>query len=514
MGALSVLTKHHVSSAYLSSLQPLTSWIAIEFGSLESVRVNQNVSTTPDFGISAAIYNGFNTDLSGFMPNVSFACSSGNCTWFLYASLAVSSSCFDVSDHLIQQPQRQVEAACPVSYGAPSLPTQKFEREVLENSDIPVYSASSSTKAFTILNSSKSSKASSKTSKSLAHPSISTTPTDQPGPFKSSSSSLGLADGPVSTSGCMTPGARLPGFGGSATMYSLDYTDLSISNFLGKWNATGYGLGTIMTAGITADPNATVHFKDSQTLLAAFSIIRVDDKYTNNTMAWTLAPIVVTECGLSLSLNVYNSSVSNGILNDILVATTSKKAPTSWLPRPEEQQPAKESLRNATDEVLGTMNWNPVFHSVYLAREDYQLDPTPLQQNSMANNATFNGPFNITQKALDSTVAYISSLIPQTANQSTVNMTTSLHPVFGTPILQPLYSSKNLTQTFERLALSLSNAIRSAGESPMRGTTREWVIHYRIRWVWLTLPMSLILSKPVSLFFFLPLPPPLSFPSS
>ncbi|KAF2624731.1 hypothetical protein BU25DRAFT_423841 [Macroventuria anomochaeta] len=58
------------------------------------------VRTRPDFGLVGSIYNGLrNTSISREEP-VSFTCISGNCTWPVFASAAVCSSCADVSAHL------------------------------------------------------------------------------------------------------------------------------------------------------------------------------------------------------------------------------------------------------------------------------------------------------------------------------------------------------------------------------------------------------------------------------
>ncbi|KAF2148064.1 hypothetical protein K461DRAFT_298162 [Myriangium duriaei CBS 260.36] len=58
----------------------------------------QNV---PDFGIQAATYHGLQSNESlEVAQEITFSCSTGNCTWPVFASLAVCSECFDVSDQL------------------------------------------------------------------------------------------------------------------------------------------------------------------------------------------------------------------------------------------------------------------------------------------------------------------------------------------------------------------------------------------------------------------------------
>lgn len=55
-----------------------------------------------DFGALASIWSGFSTLGSVEAQKPSFSCSSGNCTWPPYASLAVCSACNDISKHIIK----------------------------------------------------------------------------------------------------------------------------------------------------------------------------------------------------------------------------------------------------------------------------------------------------------------------------------------------------------------------------------------------------------------------------
>ena len=378
------------------------------------------------------------------MRDISLACSTGNCTWPSYASLAVCSACYSVTDHLVAQPVAQdVVQPVPQEYGTDTMPIM-------------------------------TSTSSSRTSSRRESPSTTRTST---------------ADSAADENNNI--GRDVTSFVGSAMKFSLRDSGLELQNYIGSWRGSEFGLATLMKAAITSDPNSTVHFKNSQTLLAAFTIIRTGDEYANGTLPWSMdVPVLATECGLSLCLNVYESSISAGKVSDIIVATASEKVPASWAPAPQSHQPANQSLAHMTADILGTPHWNPIYHPIYIAREDYQLDATSLQHRANVTSTSF----NVTQKALDSTVAYLATLIPLAANLSTVNITTSSLPVFGTPVLQPLYSSSNLTQTFEKVALSLSVALRGVG-TPLEGTTKAWVIHYHIRWGWLALPISLVLRK-------------------
>lgn len=59
-----------------------------------------DVSPTPNFGVASAILNGFYNSSSFRNQTVGFRCSTGNCTWPLFTSAAVCSSCVDVSQDI------------------------------------------------------------------------------------------------------------------------------------------------------------------------------------------------------------------------------------------------------------------------------------------------------------------------------------------------------------------------------------------------------------------------------
>jgi hypothetical protein len=57
----------------------------------------------PDFGIVASINRGFYNSSIDSLDTVAFNCPTGNCTWPTFASVAVCSSCKDVSKDIISE---------------------------------------------------------------------------------------------------------------------------------------------------------------------------------------------------------------------------------------------------------------------------------------------------------------------------------------------------------------------------------------------------------------------------
>ncbi|KAF2875594.1 hypothetical protein BDV95DRAFT_278577 [Massariosphaeria phaeospora] len=55
-----------------------------------------------DLGMASAVYNGFYDSLYAHDPQANVSCATGNCTWTEFSSVAVCSSCVDVSRHMIR----------------------------------------------------------------------------------------------------------------------------------------------------------------------------------------------------------------------------------------------------------------------------------------------------------------------------------------------------------------------------------------------------------------------------
>ncbi|TIA27308.1 hypothetical protein D6C79_10696, partial [Aureobasidium pullulans] len=98
-----------------------------------------------------------------------------------------------------------------------------------------------------------------------------------------------------------------------------------------------------------------------------------------------------------------------------------------------------------------------------------------------------------------STVDFLTSLIrPDNDNATVKAVTQGDQPalyIYGSPILQPLFSQTDLNTTFDAVARGMSNAVRNLGAEPMLGTTQHLVRYYQVRWTFLALPLSLITSE-------------------
>jgi hypothetical protein len=400
------------------------------------------VDTTPDFAITAAFYDAFNIAVDQDSRTVAFTCISGNCTWKEYMSLAVRSTCFDISSLL--------------------------EKTYVQNSP----SDSSSSTISTTL-------ASAATSSVSSDPALSSQPAPSYGIPISSSSPTDVQRREL-VDRQQPSAAQLQS---TWTDWTLEHLNMTLSNTNGALRAAK--TFSVLQAAVVADPYSTINFKSSQALLAAFTVIRADNQSHIGTPSWDVAKPSAMECGLELALNIYNSSVVNNKLIDNVSASTSKKVPGSWLPKPGYTQPY--NLENDT----GTKDYNPIYHPTFSYRDDYQLDPSALQRN-------ISGSFNVTQRTLLSTIDFLTTLIQKDNDDNATVKAVGDSPtlfVYGSAILQPLYNSTDTNATFKAVANSMSNAIRSLGSEPQSGTTQQWVRYYRVRWAFLALPLSLITSE-------------------
>ena len=422
------------------------------------------VDTIPDFAISASLYDGLNAALGHESPNVSFTCISGNCTWPEYVSIAIRSTCFDISGRLRRT--------------SPSAATESTESSG-PDTRIPTYpTAPPSTSVITPLGP----KASPATMTAAADVSQETNEIEMPSYGAPSTAGLNKR----ASSGNQPPSMESSQSPATWTNWTLDHLGLTLSNTNQTWRKAN--TFAVLQAAVVADPCLTINFNNSQTLLAAFTIIRTNNTYTPGSTDWDAADASATECGLELALNVYNSSVANSVLLEQVVASVSRKVPGSWLPLGDQSKVLPDGL----EADPGTLESNPIYHDTFMYRDKYALDPSALQRTDLDN-------FTITQKTLLSTVNFLTSLIRQDNDNATVKAVQdgqyTLY-TYGSPILQPLFNQTNTTAMFEAVAKSMSNAIRSIGQEKKTGTTKQWVRFYQVRWAFLALPLSLITSKP------------------
>jgi hypothetical protein len=302
---------------------------------VQSIEANYpKIDTTPDFAISASLYDGLNAVLGRGYPNVSFTCISGNCTWPEYVSIAVRSTCFDISDHLERASSSAVNDSMdsskpetgvvmyPTAPPSASSDVRDQPSTYVVPSSIPEGYAMPSSIAET----SVALTASEDVSALSAFGHI-PTGNSKVAPIRSTATRATAGLDKRASSGVQTPSVSPSQSPAMWTDWTLGHLRLTLSN-------TNPGLResntfAVLQAAVVADPNCTINFQNSQTLLAAFTIIRTNDTHTLGSADWDAADASAMECGLELALNVYNSSVVNNVLLEQVVASVSRKVPKS-----------------------------------------------------------------------------------------------------------------------------------------------------------------------------------------
>ncbi|KAH0007831.1 hypothetical protein KCU78_g11564, partial [Aureobasidium melanogenum] len=388
------------------------------------------IDTTPDFAVAAALYDGLNAAISHGYQNVSFT--------------SVRSTCFDLSGLLKRTTPEDMADATTSSTESSS--TTKPE-SATTSTDVP--SSSMQAETYEVPSSTEPISSDLSTLNSDAIASTNTPQTKAPGysaaPLVtdvtafSDHLTLNSEVTPVKStmaeetsglekraSSSVQPSSTPTNSSSTWTDWTLEHLGLTLSNTNPSWRKAQ--TFAVLQAAVVADPNKTINFAASQALLAAFTIIRTDNTDGLGTPAWDAAM------------------------------------------------------------DSGTLQWNPIYHSTFMYRDDYALDPTALQTHVEEN-------FTVIQKGLVSTLDFLTSLIRQDNDNATVKAVVNKdQPVlytYGSAILQPLFNQTNTTATFDAIARSMSNAIRNVGKDSMSGTAQQWVRYYQVRWAFLALPLSL-----------------------
>lgn len=283
----------------------------------------------------------------------------------------------------------------------------------------------------------------------------------------------------------LSPGGPLAAEEGILTTYLLPYANLTLGNMEGVANPAA----DFVSGDTILRPDQTATFQDYETLLTAFPLITTDLDYQNGRRAWNKTTVTATECGLYLCLKAYQSNIKMGVLQEIVVATTTKRKQGSWSISPDNWP---TEINNVTS--LGTAEWNPINNHGDMIRNDFQLDPEDLNLTSI----DLRQDFNASQSILGSTLTYLTGLIkPQdtwvnAAIHQGVFMTPHYADTQFGPIVKALYNSSNIAEPFESMANSLTIYFRNSNSKAQVGKTYTWVIRYRIRWAFFSYPVTLV----------------------
>ncbi|KAI1188591.1 hypothetical protein F5B17DRAFT_451613 [Nemania serpens] len=228
--------------------------------------------------------------------------------------------------------------------------------------------------------------------------------------------------------------------------------------------------GTSMSAQTLLNHLYNLSFKNLTTMITTVQVIRAAEDYEKGEVAWADANVSATECALWFCVNAYKSSMKQGKLEEVLIG--------SWSERDFDSYADISGLgdRDSTrlfDEMNNYSFVTP--HRFDTIRSDLRLliAESEIQRLHLPENVTTS--FNITANTI-------------------VSVTRFINNDFFSPEMNPgaqsLWSSTNLSDTFNNAARSLTKWIRDASNAAHRGETQEWTTTVQIEWQYITAPLA------------------------
>lgn len=282
---------------------------------------------------------------------------------------------------------------------------------------------------------------------------------------------------------------------GTITMPSTSVEDNWVTYSLPSANITNaegpQGLTpAYMTAAVKMQRNSTLTFKHLNTIISAISIIKADDSYKEGLALWNQTSVTATECALYFCTNVYESAVINGLLKEQVISSMAERNMNSYKGVIDYLNPVE--TMEFYDEIYDHPLWDG---SAGFPRSDLQLRiPSEEAQRygltSEHSTSADQITFNITQNTIGSMMEYIWTEFFRAELIWPYTYTGDMPPV-----TQALAESENLTATFEKAALSLSNWMRAQGnETDLGGVSEVYVIHIYVNWAYLAAPMATLIA--------------------
>ncbi|KAF3033903.1 hypothetical protein E8E12_004899 [Didymella heteroderae] len=273
------------------------------------------------------------------------------------------------------------------------------------------------------------------------------------------------------------------------TAFTLQYVNLSNPDTK-LYEAAKGGVkngmeATLLTANRTFDASKTVSFHDLKTMLISIIVLRASEDWMLGKVMWNNSKPIATECALYLCANKYSANTQNGKLNETLLK--------SWAERDEEsyQASTNSSIFEPGPEAdawvasKGSMLYDPL-----VPRSDLRMS-IPVDEDIDTNPRTFNVSYAF--------ITTMSEFLKEITN-GTWNINQMAYPPWSsgmTPLVNALWESQNLTETFDHVARSLTYQVRTSSNNAsniieLQGKTQKYSIHVCVRWVYLAFPIAMI----------------------
>lgn len=281
------------------------------------------------------------------------------------------------------------------------------------------------------------------------------------------------------------------------TRHEIKELNISISNFDDLDDKPMSRLEkAVLTAKATSQPGQTVSFKDARTLISSFAMLSASWDFRNSGAGegWAETKVEGTECALHFCVNVYDSEVTRGALSERVVQSYVERNLDSYISLDVDDM---ERTRVYNQHYNYTLD----FGTVDLDRSDLQLlvprdsdfGKTKSNVEDLRFNVSHGAAASITSLFMD---RFARRMPPRTEEQLIypVSQFSDNDPVPPMVIIS-LGTSRDLRATFDTVASSMTKWMRdrSGQEDPLVGETREWIVHIRVRWPFVSLPIGALL---------------------
>jgi hypothetical protein len=254
---------------------------------------------------------------------------------------------------------------------------------------------------------------------------------------------------------------------------------------------------TYMIATAISNPGLTVSFQNLNTLIAAVGIIRSPSAYNGSN--WPEEPPHAMECALYFCTKTYSSKVDRGILYESVTESRSDRDPQSYAYVPGEPG----ALNSSTLAALEAWNNQSLRDSpIQVQRTDLRLliPKEEASKSGLPDNATL--AFNISQASAETSSFAVTHQLFWDGQVTWPLMDGNggaLQPV----VAQALGTRQieDYSDLFENMAKSMTAFMRDRSSTTRIGAQTEWVIHIRVRWVYLILPLLVFVGACLVLVF-------------
>ncbi|KAJ4332455.1 hypothetical protein N0V87_008387 [Didymella glomerata] len=229
---------------------------------------------------------------------------------------------------------------------------------------------------------------------------------------------------------------------------------------------------------------------------SSFVVMKASDDWLEGKVPWHESKPVATECALYFCANMYKAESQNGRLKETVMNSWSNRDPSSYQVDPQSGTVDIAKISSAVvkaylAEYVGDRLFDPV-----LQRTDLRLT---IPEDESPDVMSFTRSFNVSYAYIASITNFFGTFTARTDGtpRGTDQMVYPEWDGSETPLVNALWESDNLTQTFNNVALSLTNQIRNTAiNSPKyqeaTGDTLMWVIHVKVQWPYLAFPIAMI----------------------